>query len=116
MSIQSNSTNPDPSNDMDSIPIGPIDGLSQHIPSSEGINDEQSNQIDATEVHDSLRYRQLHIKSDNPEHVPLYGTSNIKGQPLQIFARILITQPGDPITKTLTNPHVATSFRLQLPN
>jgi len=70
----------------------------------------------ATDFHESKRYTQCNSHQIGTDSVPAYGRLHIEGPALNIYARIIITQPGDPITKTLTNPHVAQSFRLHIPN
>jgi hypothetical protein len=112
MSVQSSSS-PTPVDDLSSL--GPVYDLPYDIPSSE-INDEIANNDAVQQIQDSMRFHQLTNQSDSSSQIPVYGTTNIVGPQLQIFARILIAQPGDPPTKILTDPYVAKAFRLQIPN
>ena len=63
-----------------------------------------------------MKFTQFNCHSLGTEHVPAYGSETIEGPSLNIYARILLAQPGDPITKTLINPHIVQSFRLHIPN
>lgn len=79
-------------------------------------NEHQANYVAVSDMADQTRFVQLNSHRLGTEYVPSYGREHIEGPALNIYSRILIAQPGDPLTKTLTNPHVAESFRLHIPN
>ena len=79
-------------------------------------NEAQCNYQAASHFTEQVRFIQLNSHQLGNDSVPAYGKEKIDGPAINVYARILITQPGDLITKTLTNPHVAQSFRLHLPN
>lgn len=79
-------------------------------------NEHQANYVAVTDMADQTKFVQLNSHRLGTEYVPSYGKEYIEGPALNIYARILIAQPGDPLTKTLTNPHIAESFRLHIPN
>lgn len=99
------------------VDLTPTSSSSSSIPyHATSSNEYQALYTSATDHTDQTRFNQINSHQLGSDFVPAYGKDKIEGPALNIYARIMIALPGDPITKALTNPLVCQSFRLHIPN
>jgi len=79
-------------------------------------NENQVHAKMATDASEGKRYAQYNAFAMGTENLPAYGKRQIDGPALDIYVRVILTQPGDPVSKSIMNPHVQTAFRLHIPN
>ena len=80
----------------------------------EEINDSYSQAVQLT---DMLKHKALNSQAPNGQDmIPTYGRSVPGASMLNIYVRILLTIPGELVSKNVTNPYVIQTFKLAIPN
>lgn len=100
-----------------SIPREPSQESLHQTPSQkqqEEINDSYSQAVQLT---DMLKHKALNSQAPNGQDmIPTYGRSVPGASMLNIYVRILLTIPGELVSKNVTNPYVIQTFKLAIPN